>query len=255
MHIYKPGEVYDDVQFTGDRALLAADSIDLSRAVVISKAYSQGISEDFARIENDYVLSEARKHAGRLAAACAVNPSQAWAEKEALRCAGQGGKILKLHLMAAGLDLRKNDHYQRIIRFIKNIQKLNFTILLHANYPRATRGDEIQRIVQLINEFPQIRWMIGHSFGREHSELNSINHQNFFVEISIVPFWCKTVEERRNFVETIRKVGVEKFVFGSDWPVLHPAEMKKAFDKLPLTESEKKRILWENGIKLDDLFL
>ena len=45
MHIYKPDDIPDDVQFTGDRALLAADSIDFSGAVVISKSYSQSASE------------------------------------------------------------------------------------------------------------------------------------------------------------------------------------------------------------------
>lgn len=255
MHISRPGEVYDDVQFTGDRALLAADSIDLERAVVISKSYSINSTEADAIRENDFVLSEAKKHSPRVAAACAVNPSRDWAEKESARCAGNGGKILKLHLMASGLDLKKNRDYEKVYSFISSISKLNFTILLHANYPKAYRGDEISKVVQLINAFPKVKWIIGHSFGREHSELSAIGHRNFFVEISIVPFWCKTDEERKLYVETIRKVGVEKFIFGSDWPVLHPAEMKKAFEKLPLTDAEKDMILRSNGTKLDGLFL
>lgn len=41
MHIYKPDGIPDDVQFTGDRALLAADSIDLSRAVVIYESFKK----------------------------------------------------------------------------------------------------------------------------------------------------------------------------------------------------------------------
>lgn len=161
MHISRPGEVYDDVQFTGDRALLAADSIDLERAVVISKSYSLHSTEADAIRENDFVLSEAKKHSPRLAAACAVNPARDWAEKEAKRCAEGGGKILKLHLMAAGLDLKKSQDYERIFGFLNGISKLNFTVLLHANYPKASRGDEISKVVQLINAFPQVRWIIG----------------------------------------------------------------------------------------------
>jgi len=52
----------------------------------------------------------------------------------------------------------------------------------------------------------------------------------------------------------MRSVGIEKFIFGSDWPVIHPAETLKAFKMLPLTDNEKNAILFSNAEKLNDLF-
>ncbi len=253
MHVHSP-DGQDDVQFTGDRALIAVDSIDFHRALILSNAYSKNVPEAWAIKENDFVISEANKNETRLAPACAVNPSQSWAFKEAERCHKKGVKVLKLHLMASGLDLKINDDYQKVMAFLHSLRKFYFTILIHANYPKATRGNEIGRVIQLINAFPDTRWIIGHAFGREFEELSLLNHNNFFVEISIVPFWTKTDEERARFVKTIRLLGASHFIFGSDWPILHPAEMMKAFRKLPLSEVEKDKILYGNAEKLDDLF-
>lgn len=253
MHVHTP-DGQDDVQFTGDRALVAIDSIDFKRAVIISNAYSANVTEFQTIKENNFVISEAAKFESQLAPACAVNPLKVWAYVEAERCAGKGVKLLKLHLMASGLDLKKNNHYQDVMSFLHSLRKFNFTFLIHANYPKASRGDELGRLVQLINAFPENRWIIGHAFGREFEDLSLINHQNFFVEISIAPFWTKTEEDRARFVKTMREVGMDKFIFGSDWPVLHPAEMKKAFEKLPLTDAEKEKVLYGNASKLGDLF-
>jgi predicted TIM-barrel fold metal-dependent hydrolase len=253
MHVHSPvGE--EDVRFTGDRALLAVDSIGFHRALILSNSYANDVTEASAIKENDFVISEAGKFETRLAPACAVNPSKTWALEEAQRCHQKGVKVLKLHLMASGLDLKRNEDYQKVMAFLHALRKYNFTILIHANYPKATRGNEIKRVIQLINAFPERRWIIGHAFGREFEDLTLISHNNFFVEISVVPFWTKTDEERSRFVKTIRDLGIRHFIFGSDWPVLHPAEMMKAFRKLPLSDVERDRILYGNSEKLNDLF-
>ncbi len=253
MHVHTP-DLQDDVQFTGDRALIAVDSIDFHRALILSNSYSKNVNEIYAIQENDFVISEAAKDETRLAPACAVNPLKPWAFKEAERCHKKGVKVLKLHLMASGLDLKKNEDYQTAMAFLHSLRKFNFTILIHGNYPKDTRGNEISRVIQLINAFPETRWIIGHAFGREFEELSLLSHNNFFVEISIVPFWTKTDEERARFVKTIRILGAGHFIYGSDWPILHPAEMMKAFMKLPLSAVEKDKILYGNSEKLDDLF-
>lgn len=253
MHVHTP-DGQDDVEFTGDRALLAADSIGFDRALILSNAYSEKATLAYTMQENDFVISEAKKHVARLAPACAVHPLKPWALKEVERCSLAGVKVLKLHLMAGKIDLKKNDDYQRVMSFLLSIRKYHFTILIHASYPKGTRGDEIGKLVNLINAFPDTRWLIGHAFGREFSDLSLINHDNFFAEISIVPFWCKTDKEREDFVKTVKAVGIDHFVFGSDWPVLHPAEMIKAFQKLPLTNAEQQKIISGNASKLDDIF-
>ena len=47
--------------------------------------------------------------------------------------------------------------------------------------------------------------------------------------------------------ELIRKLGVERVMFGSDYPWFDPAMDLKRFLRLPLTPAEKEKILGENA--------
>jgi uncharacterized protein len=161
---------------------------------------------------------------------------------------------LKLHFMASGLDLRKESDYEIAKAALKNAELYNLTVIVHANYPRSSRPGEIEKLKQLIEEFPDTRWIIGHLFGREFEGLEGLKHPNYFVEISVVPTWMKTEEQRTNLVRVMRSVGIERFIFGSDWPVIHPAETLKALDFLPLSKKEKNDILYSNAEKLNYLF-
>lgn len=242
------------MQFNAQRALFAADTIGLNRALILSNSYSKGVSEDHAKTENNFIAAEVAKDPSHLAGACAVNPSKNWTWKEIKRCASLGIKVLKLHFMASGLDLRKESDYEIAKSSLKNAELYHFTVIVHANYPRNSRPGEIEKLKQLIEEFPNTRWIIGPLFGGEFEQLEGLKHPSYFVEISVVPIWMKTEEQRTNLVRVMRSVGIEHFIFGSDWPVIHPAETLKAFDLLPLNEKEKYAILYSNAEKLNDLF-
>lgn len=54
-------------------------------------------------------------------------------------------------------------------------------------------------------------------------------------------------------VEIIRRHGVEKVLFGTDYPMWGHVEELERFDKLSLTEKERKMILYENAVRLFNL--
>jgi predicted TIM-barrel fold metal-dependent hydrolase len=51
-------------------------------------------------------------------------------------------------------------------------------------------------------------------------------------------------------VELIRKIGVNRVLFGSDWPWCDPLLAKERFNKLDLTDTEKRNILGQNAAKI-----
>lgn len=254
MHIHSPGEILDDMQYTGNRALFAADSVEIHRALVLSNAYSKNATRDYAQKENDFIINEVAKYPSRLAGACAINPKMNWSAAEIKRCHEKGIKVLKLHLMASGLNLTSAIDYDIAVTTIKNAELYKMTILIHANYPTKFVPGQIEKLKQLIESFPQTRWIIGHLFGREFNNLLNLKHSNFFVETSVLPIWLKTSEERQELVDVMRKVGIKHFVFGSDWPVIHPAETLKALKELPLSHQELLSIHSLNANQLNDLF-
>ena len=56
-------------------------------------------------------------------------------------------------------------------------------------------------------------------------------------------------------MQMIKKHGVEKFLFGTDYPMWNHKEEFERFSKLPLSEEEKQMILYKNAAKLLDLSL
>ncbi len=253
MHVHSP-QGDDDVQYDAKRALFAADSIELRRVLVLSSAYSRSVTIHQAKKENDFVAKEVSLNRGSVAGACAVNPNKTWAAREVDRCAGLGFKVLKLHLMASGMDLRRDVDFSIAKSIISMAEKYRMTILIHAHYPKKSHPGEINRLVDLVNQYPNTRWIIGHLLGLEFDLLKEVKHQNFFVEVSMVPTWLTTRSQRESLVLMMRDVGMHRFLFGSDWPVNHPAETMKALRNLPLSNNELQMVVHENSKQLDDLF-
>ena len=56
-------------------------------------------------------------------------------------------------------------------------------------------------------------------------------------------------------MQMIEKHGVEKFLFGTDYPMWNHKEELERFSKLPLSEEEKQMILYKNASNLLDLSL
>lgn len=253
MHIH-PSVENDDMEFTADRALFAASSIGIQRAIVLSNSYSKMAYRDYARTQNSFVAKEAKKNPTKIAGACAVNPLMDWAQEEMRRCKSDGLKVLKLHTMASGMDLRRHADLIELKRVLTLAIELKFTVLVHGNLPKNSRGNEAEILLKTLAEYPKLRFIIGHLMGREYELLKTFTHPNFLVEVSVLPIWAKEKAEKENLVKVMREVGMKKFVFGSDWPVFHPAELLKALQELPLRSSELEDVVYHNASALDDLF-
>lgn len=247
-------DVQDDMEFNANRALFAADSIGLKRAIVLSNAYSKMAYKDHARTQNSFVAKEVAKNPQQLAGACAVNPMSDWAKDELKRCHQDGLRVLKLHTMASGMDLKNKSHQKVLKDILTQAEKFKYTILIHGNFPKNKRGNEAEILLDVLAQFPQTRFIIGHLLGMEYEHLKDFKHPNFLVEVSAIPIWTKTPEQKKNLISVMRAVGMQKFIFGSDWPVIHPAEMLKALQELTLSSSELEGIIFKNAQALDDLF-
>lgn len=254
MHIHPSENNDDDMQFTGSRALFAANSIGIQRVIVLSNSYSKMAYRDYARTQNAFVAKEAKKDPTKIAGACAVNPLMDWAQDEMRRCKQDGLKVLKLHTMASGMDLHRHTDLVEFKKTLTLASELQYTVLVHGNFPKNTRGNEAEILLKTLSDFPKVRFIIGHMMGREFEVLKNFKHPNFVVEVSAVPIFTKTPADQKKLVELMRAVGMKKFVFGSDWPVYHPAELLHALQALPLSNSELDDLVYNNAQALDDLF-
>jgi predicted TIM-barrel fold metal-dependent hydrolase len=247
-------DVEDDMEFSGGRALLAVDSIGLNRAIILSNSYSINVSLEWAIKQNDFIFHETMKNPKHLSGACAINPLKSWAVSEMKRCRKLGLKILKLHTMASGMDLKIQKDLLALNQILNEAQRLEFTVLIHGYLPKIKRGNEAEILLRELEKFPQLKIIIGHLLGNEYALLETFKHSHYWVEVSATPIIIRDQSEKLRLVASMRKVGIKKFIFGSDWPVFHPAETLKALQGLSLSDEELDAILFENSKSLDYLF-
>jgi predicted TIM-barrel fold metal-dependent hydrolase len=241
----------EDVKFDAARALIAIESVDLRRALVLSNSYNPFTTKESAREKNEFVAAAMKKHPGVLSGACAVNPIRDWAIDEIKNCHKDGLRVLKLHTVASGMDLTKPEDQSTLRLIMAELKKHKMTLLVHGSFMNAY---EAKCLLKTLMEYPDVRVIIGHGLGKDYDKLLDFNHPRFLVDVSGICIWTKTPAERRDYVAVMKKVGLEKYVFGSDWPVFHPAEIMSAVRKLPLTTTEADQIIFGNGKLLNDLF-
>lgn len=241
----------EDVKYDAERALIAIESVNLRRGVVLSNSYNPFTTKESAREKNEFVAKSMKKYPGVLSGACAVNPIRDWAMEEIRNCHKDGLKVLKLHTVASGMDLTKPEDQTTLRQILAELKKLKMTLLVHGNF---TNSYEAKCLLKTLQEYPDVRVIIGHGLGKDYDKLLEFTHPRFLVDVSGICVWTKTETERRDYASAMRKIGLDRFIFGSDWPVFHPAEIMSAVRKLPLSSGEADQIIFDNGKLLDDLF-
>lgn len=246
----------DDMQFTGDRALLAINSIDLNRGILLSMGYHKGVTPEKTRKENSYVAQEVKKNPHLFSGGCAINPMVSWSLQEIALCHEEGLKLIKLHTVASGMNLNIKKDLDQLKIILAEAQTKQKTVLIHGHFFNKIKDQENEAniLLRTLELYPELKIIIGHLLGRDFALLQNFKHQKFLVEISALPFFVKNNEQKADLVKLIHQVGIEKFIFGSDWPVLHPAEMLKSLKELPLTENEINQIAYTNAQALNYLF-
>jgi predicted TIM-barrel fold metal-dependent hydrolase len=73
---------------------------------------------------------------------------------------------------------------------------------------------------------------------------------NIYFDISGTAVIASGSPIEQEFIWTLRNVGTEYLLLGSDFPQMSLAQNLAAFDRLDLTPTEKKQIRYENAQKL-----
>jgi len=74
--------------------------------------------------------------------------------------------------------------------------------------------------------------------------------ENVYFDLSAIAVLFANSPVQAELVWTIRKIGVDHVLFGSDWPVDTPAVAEKAVRDMGLTADEQKLIFHDNAAKL-----
>ena len=102
--------------------------------------------------------------------------------------------------------------------------------------------------MKIAKKYPK-QIVIGAHFGGYSEWKSSLLYKGldnvYFDTSSTLPFLDKT-----EAVKLLRNLGVERFFFGTDFPMWRPKDELEMFLRLPLSEKEKQMILHENFEKV-----
>ncbi|MNS29210.1 Amidohydrolase [compost metagenome] len=243
------------------------DAAGVRKALLMSTAYlaespmmvpPRADAPDLIRAANDFTVGLARSHPDRLAAFIGVNPLTPTALPEIARWADEPFAAgVKLHLTNSGADLRDPDDVAALAVVFRAAAAGDMTIMIHMRTRAEDYGAQDVRIFldEVLPQAQGVPVMIAHSGGwgglddntwaamtafAEALEQNPEAGRGLYFDLAQVFDADTSDEDLARLVVLMRRIGVERFVAGSDWPFSGPLDgyLNDVFARLPLTEKE-----------------
>jgi predicted TIM-barrel fold metal-dependent hydrolase len=207
---------------------------------------------DGTRASNDRSIAMASKHPMMLPIAT-VHPYDGDAAlAELQRVAARGMKILKIHPHTQKFDAAD----PRVLALVKRAGELNVIVLM--DNASILPGD-CEKLFNLALQAPKTKFIFAHLGGMNFRFWNilaaartaeGLFGDNIYFDVSATEVLVADSPIKNEFVWTIRNVGVDHVLFGSDFPQFSLARNLAALDQLGLTDQEKAAIRFENARKL-----
>jgi predicted TIM-barrel fold metal-dependent hydrolase len=253
----------------GADAIRQLDDAGIEQGVLLSEGYmftspfaTPGMTDaaELTRSENRFNVDAALASGGRLKAFVGINPFSSFALEE-LRFWGSepGVAGVKLHLGNSGFDPKSEASVSALAEFVGAVRDTRLPLLVHVRQPGVFDPSAAQIFIDVVlSQAEGITVQLAHGGGGggvedavavlEHFadaiERGAPGSSGIIVDLSVVlvldPTSTENVALLDSFVQIARRMGVERFVMGSDWPTLcSPREHDALITaQLPFTAAE-----------------
>jgi len=196
---------------------------------------------------NDFILVSHAKYPDRIIPFAAMHPDAENIPQLVDDIVDVGFKGIKIHPDIQGFQIDA----PHVLKMISSITG-RLPLLIHTGDHRYDNSGP-KRMNHVMELFPDLIAICAHLGGYSEWENAAAsplpNNPHVFVDSSSTLFAVKP--ERA--AEIIRLYGVDKVMFGTDYPMWCPYEELERFNALPLTNEERELILHKNAERLLDL--
>jgi predicted TIM-barrel fold metal-dependent hydrolase len=249
-------------------AVRALDDANVSKGVILSCAYLFGLpslhlsAKDIAkrtRMENEFTAAEVAKYPARLVGFLSVNPLQDSALDEIRHW--QGSRLLiglKLHFTASAVNIRSEQDRKKVARVLSEAAAEHLPVVIHLG-GGAFNADDAELFIKDVLPSAGDSWVqIAHVGGglprrdgnnlgvlrafANHIEKDDVVTRHLLFDLSYVPAPDESAQLAAGFTREIRRIGMPRFLFGSDFNVLTPKKEMRDLRKLGLTNEEWKTL-------------
>ena len=231
--------------------LRAARGIDLRYVGALAMAPRSDLHR--TRKMNDGVLALARRTSPRFLPICSVHPADGdTALAEVDRVAREGARGLKLHPNTQQFDVADPAVRDVVTRAAQH----HLPVLFDAYSPFD--ADQPGKFVRLAMEVPSARLILAHAHGPRFPDLLVYEvlarydwwKRNVWVDLSATGPLLSRSPFRDQFLWVLRQVGVDRLLFGSDYPLDNPRAAVEAITDLGFTRRELSRVFYSNAASL-----
>jgi uncharacterized protein len=207
---------------------------------------------EHTRAQNDALIALASKHP-KMLPIVTVHPYDVQAALDELeRVAGRGVKVLKLHPHTQKFDVAD----PRVLTLVQQAGTLGVVVLMdNAN---IIAGDS-EHLFNLAVSAPKAKFVFAHMGGLNFRFWNILAlartakdffMDNIYFDISGTVLLAADSPIEQEFVWTLRNIGIDHVLLGSDYPQFSLAQTLDALERLDLDESEKAKIRYTNARRL-----
>jgi len=239
-------------KLVGAKEIVAAmDAHGVDRSVVFGFPWKDSA---LFKLQNDYVMEVVTRYPDRLTGVCCLDPFNRDAVSEAQRCLEGGlSGIGEIAFYESGIDDACLD---RLTPLMEICLDKDLLFLIHTNepvghlYPGKT-PNTLKQIYTLVTRFPENKIVLAH-WGGGIFFFNLLKKdvkarlKNVYFDTAASPFLYRP--EIYRYATEI--AGIDKILFGSDFPLLTPARYFKEFENAGLTQTQIDAISGLNAAKL-----
>ncbi|WP_082665310.1 amidohydrolase family protein [Sphingopyxis sp. H115] len=205
------------------------------------------------RARNDALIALAAKQAGVVPIATVHPYDGAAALDELQRVAGRGVRLLKIHPHTQRFDPAD----PRVLTLVKRAGELGVIVVMdNAN---IVPGGDSEKMFNLALAAPKTKFVFAHMGGLNFRFWNILKMartaeglfgDNIYFDISATVTLAADAPIEDEFVWTMRNVGIDHVLLGSDYPQFSLAQTLEALERLDLTPEEEAKIRQGNAARL-----
>lgn len=245
-------------------AIHALDEAKVSKGVILSCAYLYGLpslrlsSKQIAlgtRRENEFTAAEVAKYPTRLVGFLSVDPLEDSALDEIRHWKGSHELIgLKVHFTASAVHMKNEAERRKVAQVVGEAAAEHLPMVIHIGGGKFDVTDAELFIREVLPSAGDSWVQIAHAGGG--LPLGNGNHvrvlgtfanhiakddpltRHVLFDLSVVPAQGENAEVASELMQQIRRIGIKRFFFGSDFNVITPKEEIRRLGKLGLTRDE-----------------
>lgn len=162
-----------------------------------------------------------------------------------------GARGIKLH--PASQQFFPGNH--RLWPAYETAQRLRLPVIFHAGvFPVSVQYARPKNFVEVLESFPNLTLVMAHLGMGFPDEVTSMakTYPNLMFDCSAIISATATEGEFSDSQITglVKKIGVDRVIFGSDFPWYDPAEAVARLLRLDFSEQEKRMLLAENAVRI-----